>query len=206
MPGIPAGSVVQVTIDYLHFESVLMNVLHYVCVEEATGGATIASETQAIADKIGDDANPASPVSEIIKLIPSSCVLRSVKAQVVSPDRYAYRFKNIYTAGDRGESYTANVDAVVTKRTDSSGYGKQGDMFLPGLDANDAVGALITDAFFTEIETGMQWLKASVVTEADGLYSPVIFHRGTATVTPITSVLPHNTVRVMTRRTLGRGI
>lgn len=205
MPGIPAGSTVQITFEYSHFLQTLMNVVHYTCETESSTG-TIASESQALADYFGDTGDAFSPASKLKSILPSSVVIRTVRAQVIHPVRYAYRFKDVNDAGVLGPSPTANIDVVITKRTDSSGRGKQSDFYLPGLTPENMVNGVLTDLYTTDVENKTNWLHNIYNSVAGGSYHPVIFKRSTGTVTPITSRFVHTTVRCMTRRTVGRGI
>lgn len=206
MAGIPAGSTVQVTFRYQHFGQILMNVLHWTVIDEGTSG-TIASQTQEIADWCGDKVNVGHGAYHLLRIIPETCTLLDVTAQVVSPGRFAYRFAVVNATGIRGPSESANFDAVVTKRTDSAGPGKQSNMYIPGLGAADMAAGYLESTFQEAVFDNTEWVGLGLTMPVTGvLLAPVIFRRATGTVTPITSVLTHSQVRVMTRRTVGRGI
>lgn len=204
MPGIPENDIVQVRIDYFHFDQTLMNVLNYRCVASATTG-TIADETQALADLCAGNGT-GSLADKLVAVLPSTCDITQIRVQDIVPTRWAYRFAIVGRAGARSAAPSANVDAVVTKRTDLSGDGMQGNFFLPGIGAEDMAEGLLTAGFVTLLETNLAILKSALITPNDGVYEPVIFNRLTTARERVTSVFVHNTVRVLVRRTVGRGI
>jgi hypothetical protein len=204
MPGIPVGDIVQVRFEYTHFAQKMFNVLNYKC-STGAGAGNIASETQAIADLIAGNGTPGSLVDPLVAILPATVTIDRVIVQDIAPTRWAYRFKTVGRTGARGDAPSANVDAVVTKRTDEAGRSKQGNFFLPGVASEDMIEGFITAGFQAAIITNLAFLKLNITTPSAGVYFPIIYNQLTTAFTPITSFYVHPEVRVLTRRTVGRG-
>lgn len=202
---IPVGSIVQVTFEYEHFSQRLMNVTHW----RVEDGGTLSepSEVQAIADWFGNTALAGRPANLLLGLIPSTCSIMRTRAQVISPARTAFRERAAGDAGLRDASKSANFDAVVTKRTDFSARWAQGNFYLPGIAGTDMDDGELLNTYKDDIETGLSWLKnTATLGVGQPTLIPVIFRRSDNTSTPITSIVVQDQVRVMTRRTVGRGV
>lgn len=200
---LPVGSKVQVTFVYSHFLQRLMNTTHWLI--ETAGTSPQAQATQEIATYFGN-VGLDSPMAKILRIVPNTVTVEAVRAQIISPNRYSYYEVTPFAVGLRGASSTANIDVAITKRTDQSGRREVGSFYLPGIDPEDMAAGLITDAFKTDIITRMGWLKErQTMTVSGATLAPIIYHRLTGTASDITSYHVHDEVRVMTRRTVGRG-
>lgn len=201
---LPVGSIAQVTYEYRHFGQRLLNTCHWF-IETAGTTPDQGVATQEMANYFGS-VGAGGIANKILALLPSSVTLEYVRAQLINPVRYAYFFKTLFSNGTRGVSPTPNVDFVITKRTAFSGRREVGDWYLPGADPADMLGGAVDPIFQGLIDTNMQWLKTHQTMPVSGaILGPVIFHRGSGTASDITSIIVQGEVRVMTRRTVGRG-
>lgn len=201
---IPVNSTLNISFEYYHHGQRLLNTTHWKVI--AGGVLSEALEMQALANYVGDAGVPTSFASKILNIIPDTCTLYRVRVQNVAPIRGSYKTKLVNTVGARGSSDTANIDAVITKRTDAAGRSQVGNFFLPGIDPNDMALGLIEPAFITAIETNLAWLKQRLEVAGGGpTLDPVIFHRNAGQSDLITSLVVQEEVRVMVRRTVRRG-
>lgn len=205
MAVIPVGSILQVTYEYDMFNQSLMNTLHYVV--DTTGGGVFFDQLQEVADYFGDVVTAGRPGRAIHNYTSESLTMLRTRAQVIAPIRYSYRSSPVFQAGLRGVTTTCNTDAVLTKRCDLAGRKYRGNFFLPGIAANDTFEGVLTGAYKTLLEVNFQWLDDKPVMPVSGMIlEPVIFHRINGAWDPVTDYAVQDQVRVMTRRTVGRGI
>lgn len=199
------NTIFEVRFNWEHANQVLMNVTHWRVKVAGTGTETDA--TQQTADWFADDVTAGHPAAKLLPLVPGTCTLETVHAQAIHPTRWGFRDSPVFMPGTRGGSITPNVDAVVTKRCALSGRKYVGEFYVPGLDANDADLGTLTDEFITAVNVGMSWLATDQGPMPDGMIlEPIIFHRADGTFDKVVDYTCQPTVRVMTRRTVGRGI
>lgn len=202
---LPVGSTVQVTYEYESFNQILQNTCHWV-IQSAGTTADQALATQEIADHFANAA-VGGPLGKLLPLLPGTVQVQYVRAQIIAPSRYAYYFASPFEVGMRGPAATGNLDAVITKRTDMAGRREVGNWFLPVGDPEDMLDGLLTPLFIGQIADKMSWLRTrQTMTVSGAQLDPVIFHKATGTASDIRSLLVHPEVRVLTRRTVGRGI
>lgn len=202
---LPLDGIVQVSYRYAMCGQQLLNVLHYKVTD--TGSGTVPEQLQNIADYMGATGVPDARAGGIITCIPSNCTLVECRAQLVHPFRTSYQRHEIIEDGLRGLSDTANVDVVITKRTDAAGRDQVSATHLPGIAQADMVEGLLDPDFKATVLDSMEWLAAEqLVAIADVHLQPVIWHQDLGgSNSAITNILVQNEVRVMVRRTVGRG-
>lgn len=207
----PIGDIYETRFNYTLYGQRLMNVLHY---------------KQLIADPAGT--NPANLVIDglqvaggmqavIRQAIPSDCSLDSIDAQLIYPTRKRYIRRVVGLPGQwESAATTANVAASIEKYTALAGRNQVGRIQIPISPLADAcVGGFTTP----DMRAALQDIAAQipfVLHAADSVlaqFGPVLFHRQnpqTPNIPPsyndIAGAFAMDTVRVMTRRTVGRGI
>lgn len=129
--------------------------------------------------------------------------------QVIAPTRYAmYELAGI--SGNSGyDAETPNIAAVIERRGDLATRKAVSTLHVPSPTATDWIEeGLFTIAALSSYQAVANLLPLDVVlTVPEVTFSPVIYNMGSIpNVTPITLSSVKDTIRVMRRRTVGRGI
>lgn len=204
----PVGSIFELQIRSTVCGQKCLNVLHYVVeVESPTG--SIVTETAALAvsasalNSIGDF---------FLQALPLNCTLDTISAQCIR-DTLGTRFaRQIVDLEDPGEwgvpTLTANISAVITKRTSFAGRWAVGSFHMPGVPENEqADGLLKAGAYKTALETIALELLDPLSPAGGGTYQPVIYHPDGlhGGYTRLLATELQEQIRVMRRRTVGQG-
>jgi hypothetical protein len=206
MAAINVGDLFQITFRYSHVGQRLLNVLHY-RVEDVGLATDVMVASQQIADFFGSYLVAGSPANLLLELLPSTCTLVDVRAQRVSGGRQAYRFKTVDQPGARGPSEAGNLDCVITKRTDSGEAHNTSPFYLPGIASEDMDNGTLNTTYKDDVRIGMNGIITTLTVGVSSIVlAPVIWYQTTGGAHAyITSLLVQPEVRVMTRRTVGRG-
>lgn len=203
---LPANGVLQFMLTYESAGQTLRNVVHYRV--DIVGGA---QDQQTIVNNLvnlmGDETTPGSPAAQMVSILPGNVTILHARMQIVAPVRFAYRERIIDVPGALTDTLTPNVDAVLTKQTDYAGRGFQSNFYIPGLPTDVYSGGMLETVFKTTLENAMAWIDDDVTEPISGAtIVPVIWHQFTGgATTDITGYRVQPQVRVMTRRTVGRG-
>jgi hypothetical protein len=205
---LPLGSTVEVTLRGVMFGQTILHVFHYQ-VTTASAILTVEAESLQIADDISQ-VGPGSFLANLRLIVPVALVYQESRAQGIDPIRYAAQSFTLSLPG-QGSSFaqSANSAAVLTKRTALAGRRYIGSLHLPMDPNNDGVAGVISDPFrVLLLDFAANMLAPLTATVGGGVYSPVIYHRPPLldAPTPIVSIIPQSTTRVMRRRTVGVGI
>lgn len=130
-------------------------------------------------------------------------------SSTLSPQRIAADVRAINWNGSAGADPLCNTDGVVVRRGDPATRSSVGKVMInmPGIAANVVAGVLTQDykALLDEVASQM---KVSFESAGEFVLEPCIYNRMGAPkkYTDITQAFPMDTARVMTRRTVRRGI
>jgi len=206
--GVPAGSIFQTTVEYQMWGQTLLNVLHYRVLTEAIEPLERV-ETQQLATFLADAVTAGKPLERLRGLVSSSVTIVGVKAQVIRPERYAYREASTGAPGLRAANNNTALQASITKRTDFTGRNRQGGVHLPPGGADDYEEGLLSLDYLADLEVGKDFLINDITVAASGgVYRPVLLHPPTAAPQwdDVTAADVQIQSRVMSRRVVGRGI
>lgn len=206
---ITTNTVLQTVVRYQMWDQTLLNVLHWR--PQTTGTSTDDyTWTKACIDKfVADIGVGGTMLKDIRTCISSDCSIVDITGQIVEPNRVAFYRAPVSVAGSRGLNQFPNVDTVVTKRTQLSGRRFVGAIHMPPGAQDDYVNGLLTAGFKTVVDGASTWLYTDYTIPANGaVLRPVIFHGSGASpfFTDVFQREVQQTARVMTRRTVGRGI
>lgn len=142
---------------------------------------------------------------------PDNYTIPEVHYQVVSVSRYAKRIKNpVNNAGTVGSAATtSNIQAGITRRGDQALRGYVGGIRLPAPTTAVEQDSGMWDAPYRVLldTVADEMLQAAVANGGDQVWTPVLFGPPNApTAKTITDTFYQPEVRVMGRRTVGRGI
>jgi len=207
--GVPVGSIFEVSLRSTVCGQKCINVLHYVVTAE-TSETSIVAESLQLATA-ADAANALGP--KFRACLAQNCTHDEVVAQCIR-DTLGTRFaRQVLDIGDPGDAVedaaTANVSAVITKRTSFAGRWAVGSFHMPGIGAGFYTNGLVSDVTYKAAlnDLGAEILQV-ITTPLGGEYQPVIYHpdglHGGYTTLLETEL--QDQLRVMRRRTVGLGI
>lgn len=205
----PVTDIFEAIAHYDLYGQRLMNTFHYVCIVDPTpanaanlliNGLQVVGGMQAV----------------LREALPQDLTFLKWTAQQIYPTRRRYAVRLVNLPGQwETDSTTANVAASVTTYSDLAGRGQVGRIQVPiSPDATATIAGQLTPAMTVAMTDIANHLAMSINGgEGGNIFSPVIFHRqkkDQPNVPPsyssIFGAFPQNTTRVMTRRTVGRGI
>jgi hypothetical protein len=199
------GDIVQTTYDYQMFSQRLMNVFSWRCVTAGTGPVT--EVTQEIADYFSDTVTVGAPANRIKATISSDVEIIRVRAQVIHPIRYAYRFLDVHESGLKTGTKYCNTDVVFTRRGLLVGRSERANTYLPGTPTDVITDGQLIGGYQVQVFVNMQWtINQHTMPVSGAVLQPVIFHRRLGQSSEVIDLLVQPEARVMTRRTVGRGI
>lgn len=142
---------------------------------------------------------------------PDNYTIPEVVYQVVGVNRYAKRSKvPVNDAGNVGSTATtSNIQAGITRRGDMADRSNVGGIRLPApTTAVEASSGVWEPAYRVLLDTvADEMLQAQVANLGAQIWNPVLYGPATAPVAkPITNTFYQEQVRVIGRRTVGRGI
>lgn len=201
------GSIIQVTVLQTKFAQKIMNVFHY----RTTAAPSTGSEAENVRALINHLWLPPGGI-----LAPSwqainadNTFLDRVRGQQVAPTRLAYVEELIVSSGniDANQLETQNLSWVFVKQSEFAGRRGRGTTHMLIAANDDLEDGLLSATRQAERTTFMELIDDTVTVGAGGTYEPVIYHPDFS---PAFHRITHCTqkpeVRVMTRRTVGRGI
>lgn len=207
--GAPIGSIFELSLRSTVCDQRCINVLHYVVATETSETSIVAESLQlaTAADAVGA-LGPAFRAC-----LAQNCTHDEVVAQCIKDTlgtRYARQVLDVGDPGDAVEdATTANVSAVITKRTSFSGRWAVGGFHMPGIGAGFYTGGLVTDVGFKAALNALaSEMLQPITTVLGGEYLPVIYHPDGlhGGYTPLLETELQDELRTMRRRTVGRGI
>lgn len=209
MPGAPANSILEVTVELDVNDQLVESVLHYVVDAQSDLADPIADQS-AIVNLIGvgDTFDLLTPWAACLS---TSALITTTRVQYILPTRYRATVASEALAGTRTGVCTAqNVAAVITRFTPLAGRSQIGAVHLGGISASDYSGGTLVAGLTTAMVTLKNALDVQLAQDlGPGLWTPCLYHRGktgTAAFTRITGGFVQSTLRTMRRRTVGRGI
>lgn len=205
MPGLAINDVVQVSFRGTLFGQKMLTILHYSV--NVVGTGTVESQLQELANALTIDNAGVNLVTDYLAAIGPSFSLDTIRCQRVDPTRSVYQVSTANLNGTFAtDCTTANIAASLLKRTATPGRRGLGRVQLPGVPAAAYTGGNLTNAYLTtELSNLCQDLMAGLTTPVSAVsMQPCIFNPGAAGshFSPIVTVTPQETVRVMHRRTL----
>lgn len=193
------GDILQVTFKgFLHGQTIL-NTLHWY--EEASGvgnpGNTLASNmdtrwTANIVTRLSNEFTHDETQAQ--RIFPRPPLVPSI-AGPITPIPGGIAFNSLPTQNS----------AIITKRSPFAGVKYRGRMFLAGIPVNEELDSQLTTVYQDSLLTGATALLQNL-TVAGFTWRPVIFHRATNTIDPITSFVVQRIIRAQRRRQVGRGV
>jgi hypothetical protein len=143
--------------------------------------------------------------------LPSNVNALELWFQVIYPTRYIKYIRGDLSTGSLGSgaAWTSNLTQVITRRTDRAGRKFHSSLYLPVDSSNDATeDGLLTGGQKTILNQFAALVDDDVVTTSPAIeLTPSILHKPlTVLPDPITDAFAQPEVRVMRRRTVGRGI
>jgi hypothetical protein len=201
-----AGSIIQATFRYTCAGQRLLNICHFVNDVDIDGEIPAIQAT--MANYIGSSVSAVSPARKIISLLPENITLDFVRVQVIRDNRWAYTQKDVGLDGELTATPVPNICVVLTKRTIDSDPDQVGAFHLPGVPADEMADGFVSLDFRTTVRDEMEFL-VSPMTWSPGAPDifPVILHPPLVVpdYTKVASIIVQPEVRVMVRRTVGRG-
>jgi len=202
------GDIFQVNINWSVYGQRLMNVLHYRCTAVDGAPTRLAQQTELLNVLFDDTAF----LADLRNATPQDVSLYSVSAQAIEPVRVraTTQLKDLPGLIEQ-DANTSNVCAVITKYTDFATRNQIGAMHIPiGGGPMYVADGLLAAGQVTVIDAVALHLTDPVVGALNNDYAPVIFHRARPNIPAgydyLTATRTQLTARVMTRRTVGRGI
>lgn len=203
MPFVPATNVAQVELIYRLENSVMENVIHY-----QRGGGWTTSQMNDLAGQLimwfdtGGDAMFSNELS-LVNVKVTDLTTESAGVVEVAP---ATPIIGTWSGG----VVPGNVALCVTKLTASRGRSYRGRMYLPGMPDSQVSGSFITTAHLSIVAGQISEILTQTV---DGVVAPMVvvsrFHdnapRGTAVVSPVTSIRVNTRLDSQRRRLPGVG-
>jgi len=162
----------------------------------------------------------ASPMrGSFLACAPNEYTFDNIFCQRVSPSRDVYRFLGTGANGTGGAANPAvEANACITKRTGHvnnhtagvhTNVGGTGAVHLPGIPSSGASAGLITPAYSITLDLFALDVKSSVIDANTRTWIPCLWHRNNTPQPSSDDLIDAVTkveVRVLTRRTVGRGI
>lgn len=209
---IQVGDILEVTFRGEYALQTTLTVLHFAVVTAPAAGDAFNQLTTLVTDIHASDL-----WIKYKNLIATNWTSDEIRVQVVSPQRrplVSHLWKEAGTG--LGTAQTANVSAVITKRTDivtnrkaKLKRGGTGGVHVPCPATVMYDGGEIVDAYRTALNAWGVELLLGVLIGATGIARPCVWHRLTGAAIPydiVTGTATQDTVRTMRRRTVGRGI
>lgn len=216
MPGLIVGDVLQININTTLLNQQTINTFFYRCTSPGTGSVSVN------ADIIGAMAYFETGVGGVYApwraCVPVTNIIKPITGQLIKPHR-SVRINRVpaNVVGGRGDANTPNLSAVLTRGTDSGERGQVGSIHLPGVaeldqsngDIDPALGVLMT-ALGTAVLNPIV-VAITLLTLEPVLYHPDIFDTAGILIrpwftTPLTRTIVQPEIRVMRRRTTGKGV
>lgn len=207
MPVITSGSFLLATVNYTFSGQRYMNTFHY----RAIGDGGPFDEGAIITDfHAAFFTGGTSLCTALLGALPDNFQMNQIWYQFISPTRYR---KLVYNVDELGlwpvNGTTGNVAAVVSRFGDLAKRWAQGRIFIPiSADSDACVGGVITNEMKEKTDLVAFRMGQPIETATPTVtWEPVLMNPNRMPVyTPITVTRSETTVRVMTRRTVGRGI
>lgn len=210
VPNLDAGQIISVALQYRVNSQVNLLTHHYhVARLEGFGNITFP---EAVAELETAYMALGGLVNVIVDVWSEQVSLEFLQAQIIYPTRFAYvrTFGVVQEGTVAGAPLPQNVAAGITVRTAEAGRDQTGTKKIGGVPPTFVVGGLLTlDAVGLYEPVGAALVAPVEITNGVDtfLLTPVIYHReGGTTSSTVDNFVVHRESRVMTRRTVGRGI
>lgn len=202
---IQMGDVMQVVIQARMNNQVLLNVLHWQY-EGSSPMINGEAEIDFILDTfVGED----GLIGAWKDAMNVDCKIETVTAQIIKTLRFPYKRRQTDISGTlTGQALPQNVTASITKQSTITGRGRSGKMqAFPG-SVTSVSGGNLTAGWKSALFNVATVVKSRLVTTgAQDDWAPIIYDRdASGTQARVSDTLVQPTVRVMNRRTVGRGI
>lgn len=152
------------------------------------------------------------PLVPYLNLLATNATVDVVRAQRIYSPRSAFVEEEVGEAGTsaQGAANTANIAAVVTRKSDNAGRDQLSNTHIGPLATLSVSSGNIQPATIADLELfGLEWLEEQVIPGASGIeLMPVVFHANAAVPTSddLRTVTVNPRARTMRRRTVGVGI
>lgn len=199
------GDVLLVTFDGFWHNQRTMTTFHY-GVSAVTGGPSNDQFALALKNQM---ALAGGLIPTFLACCPPAYLLNNVWVQTLAPVRVVKTILSVALSGQfDGDSNTANLSTVVTRRGSLANRANIGSVHVPypNLDADGSDGT-IGAPMLAALGTFATQVRSQIAMVGTGTVIPVLFHGPAITdVNIVTSTIVQLTVRTMRRRTVGRGI
>jgi len=201
------NDIVQVTVFGQKDGNTILNVFHYQC--------TTAPSTGTPAENIGSLLNFLWEVDNgmlqpaWMAVHAEDYLLRAVRGQRVNPSRTAYVEQLLVDTGDIQVNTlnTSNLSWVIVKQSDTPGRRGKGTLHMVVPSTDWIIDGQLDQAGAADRTTLANLLDDQVTVPAGGVFVPVIYHPNfSPNFSRITHATIMQTIRTMSRRTVGRGI
>jgi hypothetical protein len=203
------GDKIQITIEYKMWGQTLLNVTQWNIDVDSAAGTNLA-RMKAIAEFLGDPANDAGIVKPVSRFITSDCKIVNLRVQTITAVRRAPWVQPVNLDGLRDSQPNQNIDTVVQKLVEFSSRGGKGAIHFPPGGFDDYEEGTLKGPMRTLVAANTLWMYTVVTIPANGMkISPVVRFTppgGQKGWQDVIGRRVQETTRVMTRRTVGRGI
>lgn len=203
---ITAGNIVEHTFFGRYQGQVILHVLHH-----RYDGPTTFDWGDEFANLYAKLVSDVGSFFQFVLLCESDEVeYTKVRQQIIYPNRRPYHDVSTLTQGSRAltNPMPSNVAAVINKQTSILARGRTGSLHLPGMDVSDQEDG-IWDADYQTLlfDVAAQLPNNIPAVGAGANWIPVTWSRSQpAADATIIDAFPMETVRVMRRRTIGKGV
>ena len=199
------GDVLEVVISARMNSQTLLNVLHYQYTE-STPQIDGKAEIDAVLDQFTVEDGMLGAWADAMS---NACTIESISGQIIKPVRFPYVRRSVGLVGDLvGQPLPQNVSASITKQSTIAGRGKSGRLQAFPADVGSVANGLITAGARTKY-TALANAVGGKLDNAGGItaWLPIIFDRDAGgTQARVEGTVVQSTVRVLSRRTVGRGV
>lgn len=201
---IPENALVMVSCEGKLFGQQVINTFAY----RKTDPTTNPDGKQTITDLLAALTGPGTLVQEWANCMSISVVDLVVTGQMIAPARYTKVFAaGVPASGAVGdEALTPNTAVVITRRGELANRRNLGNIHVPGVPFSYQSEGEVTEVAFAQYAELAGKMTEIINLADDQQFTPVIFNREQPSLSPpAVSTIVQRTIRVMDRRTVGRG-
>jgi len=203
------SDIIQVTYRSTWAAQRILMVRHFV-VNTTTSTASVLADLSDIAE-IAADSSPGTIFNTLQAALPSNVQIDTVRAQRIYPNRTAFVDQVVdLPGGNANDADAGNVAAVITLRTELGGRDQISNVHVGPVPGNVFTEGFINPTYLTTLDALKTALLSGLLTDAPGNIGlkPVVFHSKKVPPTwdQLLTGTVQQTLRTMSRRTVGRGI
>lgn len=205
MAGLNSGDTIEVAIEGVCAGQKTLNVLHYTVATPSVSG-TYVTAMEAFLSAWENSAT--GPQLAILAACAQNWTCVRIRGQRIWPTRDIALYRADGRPGQVGGNAEAcNLAQVITKHGPLGTRRDVGSIHLPGLATGRFTDSTLTNQQLTALNAVALKLKSEVIVPGDQTSAlPVLVGKATpGAVRPVVATTPQKTVRVLRRRTVGRG-